>query len=211
MFAVGRLPSPLKPSLAVIAEKLDSKLIEQLRSMPSAVLKGVIIPGNQTMEGGIQNPWLAVLGTTGELAAVINRERLDKIILMNGAVSEPELQACNAISKRMGVTMSWAVAVPEPSPNLSVSVEFGMHVLEMAPVRFTRGQRLIKRIFDITVVLATLIVLSPVMTLIALLVRATSKGPICYRAPRVGLGGRYFTFLKFRTMYADSTGSACET
>jgi exopolysaccharide biosynthesis polyprenyl glycosylphosphotransferase len=204
MFAVGRLPSPLKPSLAVIAEKLDSKLIEQLRTTQSAVLKGVIVPGNQTMQGLIQNPWLPVLGPTGELAAVINRERLDKIILMNGAVSEPELQACNTISKRMGVTMSWAVAVPEPSPNLSFSVEFGMHVLEMAPVRFTRGQRLIKRIFDITVVLATLIVLSPVMALIALLVRATSKGPICYRAPRVGLGGRYFTFLKFRTMYADS-------
>jgi lipopolysaccharide/colanic/teichoic acid biosynthesis glycosyltransferase len=46
--------------------------------------------------------------------------------------------------------------------------------------------------------------LAPVMMIIAALVKATSKGPIYYRAPRVGRGGRYFTFLKFRTMYADS-------
>ena len=204
MYAIGKLPSPLKPSVAIIAEKLDSTLVERLRSTQSAVLKGVIIPGGGMTEDQCQNRWLPVLGTTNELAAVINREGLDKIILMNGAVSEPELQACNTISKRMGVTMSWAVAVPEPSLNLSVSVEFGMHVLEMAPASFTRGQRMVKRIFDVAVVIVTLVLLAPLMLLIAVLVKATSKGPIYYRAPRVGVGGRYFTFLKFRTMYADS-------
>lgn len=193
---------PFKPSLAVIAEKLDTTLVDRFRNTHSTVLKGLIVPIRRTLEP--QTNLLPVLGTTGELAAVINRERLDKIILMNGALSEPELQACNRISKRMGVTMSWAVAMAEPSPNLSVSYEFGMHVLEIGPVPFTRGQRMLKRIFDIALVCASMVLLAPVTILVALLVKATSEGPVFYRAPRVGRGGRYFTFLKFRTMYADS-------
>jgi len=42
------------------------------------------------------------------------------------------------------------------------------------------------------------------MVMVALLVKVTSKGPILYSSPRVGRGGRYFTFLKFRTMYTGS-------
>ncbi len=49
-----------------------------------------------------------------------------------------------------------------------------------------------------------LIVLSPVLTLVALLVRLDSPGPILFRQRRVGLSGRVFTCLKFRTMVVDA-------
>ena len=43
--------------------------------------------------------------------------------------------------------------------------------------------------------------LSPLLLLIAILIKFDSKGPVIYKSKRVGTGGQLFTFLKFRTMY----------
>ncbi|MGH7340058.1 MAG: sugar transferase, partial [Candidatus Rokuibacteriota bacterium] len=54
--------------------------------------------------------------------------------------------------------------------------------------------------------LATLVVLSPVMLIVAILVRATSPGPIFYRGARLGQGMRPFSIFKFRTLRVGSEG-----
>jgi exopolysaccharide biosynthesis polyprenyl glycosylphosphotransferase len=61
-----------------------------------------------------------------------------------------------------------------------------------------------KRVFDVTLSLAGLIVSLPIMALVALAVKATSSGPVLYRQERVGLNGRIFTVLKIRTMRQDA-------
>ncbi|HET7882767.1 MAG TPA: TIGR03013 family XrtA/PEP-CTERM system glycosyltransferase [Acetobacteraceae bacterium] len=62
----------------------------------------------------------------------------------------------------------------------------------------------VKRMIDIGVSLALLLLTLPLMLLIALLVRLDSPGPILYRQERVGLYGVPFTLLKFRSMTADA-------
>lgn len=59
-----------------------------------------------------------------------------------------------------------------------------------------------KRAFDLLVAGAALIVLSPLLALVALIVRLESPGPVIFRQPRVGKDGRTFMMLKFRTMRA---------
>jgi lipopolysaccharide/colanic/teichoic acid biosynthesis glycosyltransferase len=59
---------------------------------------------------------------------------------------------------------------------------------------------LVKRVFDLTVSAAALVVLSPVLLLVAAAIRLSDGGPSLYRGPRIGLGGRGFDMLKFRTM-----------
>ena len=61
-----------------------------------------------------------------------------------------------------------------------------------------------KRIFDIIFSGLSLIILSPIFLLIAILVRIESKGPIIYFSLRAGSGYRVFKFFKFRSMYRDS-------
>ena len=61
-----------------------------------------------------------------------------------------------------------------------------------------------KRVFDLAVSAAGLFILSPLMLLIALLIKCTSKGPVLYRQERVGKGGKPFTMYKFRSMRTDA-------
>ena len=63
---------------------------------------------------------------------------------------------------------------------------------------------LLKRVLDFTMALVLLIALSPLLILLAVIIRLTSKGPVLYRQVRCGLGGRKFTVYKFRSMRADA-------
>jgi exopolysaccharide biosynthesis polyprenyl glycosylphosphotransferase len=61
-----------------------------------------------------------------------------------------------------------------------------------------------KRMADATVSAIALVALSPLMLLVALLIRLTSPGPVLYRQTRCGLNGRRFTLYKFRSMVANA-------
>jgi sugar transferase EpsL len=64
----------------------------------------------------------------------------------------------------------------------------------------TRYARTGKRLFDICIAAVGLVLLSPVIALVALVVRCTMGTPILFRQQRPGLNGRPFVILKFRTM-----------
>lgn len=72
-----------------------------------------------------------------------------------------------------------------------------------------KGSLLIKRGFDFIVSLVMIILLSPVLLVLAILIKADSKGPVFYRQVRVTTGGRDFRIFKFRTMVqnADQIGA----
>jgi lipopolysaccharide/colanic/teichoic acid biosynthesis glycosyltransferase len=65
-----------------------------------------------------------------------------------------------------------------------------------------------RRVFDNTVAVFALLVLWPVLFLAALGIRLTSRGPILYRARRIGFKGKPFVMFKFRTMIHGAEGSA---
>lgn len=80
----------------------------------------------------------------------------------------------------------------------------GTPYLELAPVRIRRGSLVVKRLADIVLSAIGLVVLSPLMLLIAVVIRRTSPGPALYWQERVTVGGRIFRLVKFRTMYPDA-------
>jgi len=63
---------------------------------------------------------------------------------------------------------------------------------------------LVKRMLDFLGAAVMLVVLSPLLLLLALLIKLTSAGPVLFRQERCGLGGRRFTLYKFRSMIADA-------
>jgi lipopolysaccharide/colanic/teichoic acid biosynthesis glycosyltransferase len=75
------------------------------------------------------------------------------------------------------------------------------------PTVFVRG---VKRAIDIALSLIALVCLLPVLLTAALAVKVTSPGPILFRQVRVGLSGRTFRVLKFRSMTQDAESSVAE-
>ncbi len=96
--------------------------------------------------------------------------------------------------------------VPKPG-NLAPVVSGGSRValaalLAPAPVRKPRATsltlvRAAKRIEDLVVASVAVLLCSPVMLLVALLIRCTSPGPVLFRQIRIGLHGNHFEILKF--------------
>jgi len=74
------------------------------------------------------------------------------------------------------------------------------------PSEFARPrlQSISKRAVDVAFAVVFLIVLAPVILILAVVMKFTSPGPVFFRQPRIGRGGRSFPLLKFRTMRADA-------
>ncbi|MCR4589149.1 MAG: sugar transferase [Lachnospiraceae bacterium] len=65
-------------------------------------------------------------------------------------------------------------------------------------------QKVIKRILDLLLSFVCIILLSPLLLILSLLVKCTSKGPVFFRQKRVGLHKKHFEILKYRTMRIDT-------
>jgi exopolysaccharide biosynthesis polyprenyl glycosylphosphotransferase len=70
--------------------------------------------------------------------------------------------------------------------------------------RSGRRSYIVKRVFDLVTALALLVVLSPVLLLIAALIKLTSRGPVFFVSERIGIDQRPFRFYKFRSMVVDA-------
>ena len=80
-------------------------------------------------------------------------------------------------------------------------------IVTHSPMKFDKlpmAYQLAKRCLDVLVSAGVLLLLLPLLVLVAILIKVTSKGPIIYRSRRVGKNGKEFWFYKFRTMYTGA-------
>lgn len=85
-------------------------------------------------------------------------------------------------------------------PRIHTRPVAGLPLVHVETPQYSTRQRMLKRVFDIVGSGLLLIALSPVLLVLAVLVRASGPGPILYRQERVGQGGTRFGMLKFRSM-----------
>ncbi|KAA3438174.1 sugar transferase [Rufibacter hautae] len=88
--------------------------------------------------------------------------------------------------------------------SVKVAHLFGTPLIEVKRDLMPVWQQLLKRVIDLAAAILVLILLSPVYALLAILVKASSSGPVFFRQERIGLHGRPFNILKFRSMYLDA-------
>ena len=131
MLAERHWPSPIRAALLGDGFHADRLVALMNSANVSNVIKGLIVPEGHTAEG-LSVP-MPILGSTAQLAEVINREHLNRIILLNGSISRGELDECNKIFKRMGVIVNCTVDfAPEPG-RVNVVNQYGLPLVELAP------------------------------------------------------------------------------
>ncbi len=90
------------------------------------------------------------------------------------------------------------------SQALTTSTLHGMTLIGLRESPYHGVNVVVKRVMDIVLSAIALVLLSPIMAVVALLVKLTSPGPVLYRQERCSLNGLPFAMLKFRTMQADA-------
>jgi exopolysaccharide biosynthesis polyprenyl glycosylphosphotransferase len=134
-----------------------------------------------------------------------NFDAVDEVLIADPAFPQEQavelVDLCHSHGKRIRVA-------PSTMEILMDRVEFvpgqSLPLFELKPPVFDGADFLLKRSFDLVGATLLLIVLSPLLAVIALAIKLDSRGPVLYRSPRPGIGGRAFDCLKFRTMQQDA-------
>ena len=149
------------------------------------------------------------LGQIEDTRAILDRYRPEHVAL---AFSPERQEEARSVLMGLGDFLGEVWVVPDyfvanhfPGQNPAGSSRSSRHPTS----RFTRTQRLAKRALDLAVGIPLTLLALPMMALLSLAVRLTSPGPVLFRQPRVGEGGRLFGMFKLRTMraeFADPSG-----
>ena len=147
-----------------------------------------------------------VLGRLRDVEDLLKKHVVSKVYLAGRCETErAEMQAAIRVLERFGVPFALPAAGfrlgrARPENERAVADSY-IHYLS---VRRRPLQAALKRLFDIVASATALVLLSPLLVAVAILVRVTSRGPVFFRQERVGLHGRPFRMLKFRSMVVDA-------
>ena len=159
----------------------------------------------------------AVRGAGGEPSVAHIRRVLEAVDADTVAVAHSDALTPHVLRRiawtleGTGVDLLVAPALTDVAgPRIHVRPVSGLPLLQIAEPEFTGVRRLVKGTIDVVGASALLLVLSPVLLLTAVLVRATSSGPVFFRQTRVGRDGVPFRMWKFRSMVTDAEARLAE-
>lgn len=142
------------------------------------------------------------IGTLSDLADYLENTSLDEVAITLNLDEYNKLEKIVAICEKSGVHTKF---VPDYynfiSTNPYTEDLDGLPVINIRNVPLTNTlNRMIKRIIDIIGSIVALILFSPIMLVVAILVKKSSPGPILFAQERIGLGNKPFKMYKFRSM-----------
>jgi exopolysaccharide biosynthesis polyprenyl glycosylphosphotransferase len=144
---------------------------------------------------------IALLGVPDAIADIVMQHNVDRVILAYSRAQPEDLVELIRVLRTMPVQIDVAPRLFDAmTPRVAVHTIEGFPVFGLTPARIPRSSRFLKRTVDVVGASLLLLLTLPMMALIALLVRLDSPGPVFFRQARLGLDGKQFTILKFRTM-----------
>lgn len=148
---------------------------------------------------------LHILGRTADLPGLIEKYKIGHVFIALPMNRYHEARAVFDVLSQQLVEVRLVADVPAMAGlSLTTTNLDGLPVIGLRESPHFGLNIVVKRVMDITLSLIGLIVLSPLLLLIALLVKLSSPGPILYRQERCGLNGKPFYMLKFRSMRIDA-------
>jgi Undecaprenyl-phosphate glucose phosphotransferase len=191
----------LRYALVVGSGELAQHVIERLRGRPDIGIQVVGVVGD-AKEGAGGVPWL---GAYADLSAVLATRPVDHVVI---ALVHEDASRMPGLLDAIGDEPVTIHVVPDlfrfASLRGGVEEFDGVPFIHLRESPLYGWNRLAKRVFDFLFSATVLAVIWPVLLLLAAAVKVSSRGPVFYRQERMGLDGRRFEMLKFRTMDADA-------
>lgn len=168
---------------------------------------GVQLVGCLSRDGGEKRGpgGIPVVGNYGELEVFLKRADIDQIVV---ALPLEDQQILPAVMEQLKDSLLDIKIVPDIYQFASIGgaiEEFeGLPVISLQGCPLDGINLVSKRALDLIIATGALLVFSPLMLLIPLLIKITSRGPILFTQERVSFDGSRFKIVKFRTMYTDA-------
>ncbi|HTR97664.1 MAG TPA: undecaprenyl-phosphate glucose phosphotransferase [Candidatus Acidoferrales bacterium] len=204
----------LRHVLIVGTGRVAELLLEKVRAHADfgLVVHGLIAEDEARI--GLELQGVRVLGGIEDLPRLAEAQHVEIIYL---ALARPDWRAEERALQLLADSTAAVRIVPDLSEafRLNASVEDfdGMPVVLVTESPEQGWNAVVKRAFDLAGASLGLLAISPLLGLLALLVRLDSPGPVFYFQERVGLNGRRFRMIKFRSMRvgADDAGAGWTT
>jgi sugar transferase (PEP-CTERM system associated) len=188
------------------AVDLARELFERRQELGVEIV-GFVDPDPTRVGAPVLNP--GVVGTIDDIPSLVPGLAVDRVVVsLSDARGKLPMDRLLDIRLRSGVTFDYLASVYEEyTGKIAVENLRPSWLIFSAGFRKTRVLLAVKRAFDLTLAAAGVVIAWPVMLLVALAVKATSRGPVLYHQERVGLNGATFMVHKFRTMQHDAEAS----
>ena len=181
-------------------------VVEQLKGNERAgiwiagVIDDNLEPGSEFVRG------VPVLGSTDALGSLVRNYGVQEIILASNALPrEKLLHLFETFGAADDITLRLSSGLYElMTTGVEVQEVGNVPLLSINKVRLTGADVIMKGMVDLSLSTIVLLLIWPVMFLIAIAIKLDSSGPIFHRRRVVGVGGKPFYALKFRTMYVDA-------
>lgn len=151
---------------------------------------------------------VSILGRTDELATIAEDHDIRRVLVTNPKLDDSLQMALLDVC--LARNLEWMV-VPSAFELMLDRVELeavaGVPILSLRRCNIRGANRLAKRAFDVVVAALALLLISPLMLVVAALIKLTSKGPVFFSQIRVGENAQPFRFYKFRSMRVDNDDS----
>jgi exopolysaccharide biosynthesis polyprenyl glycosylphosphotransferase len=201
VFARVRASGHLGRRVLIIGTNVEARgLSEMLACNPSLGYEVIGFVGSE-LHAGIPNAPLPVLGGLDDAVDVLERERATGAIIATSAIDDGSANALARDLMDKGFHVELTSGLVDIAADRLIARPLGRRpVLYVEPVRRVGWRAVAKRMFDIAVAGALLLVLLPLLTVCALFIKIDSRGPVLFRQRRLGKGGKQFSVLKLRTM-----------
>lgn len=157
------------------------------------------LPGRKEVSG------FPVLGGTSQLRHLIEQNGVEEVIIgMPEASHEQVLDLISQSEQQKATVRVFPDVFQIIASEISIDDLNGLPLLTVRDVALRGWRMAVKRAMDLVVSGITLVVISPLMMLIALLIKLDSPGPVFYAQERMGLDAKPFQVLKFRSMRVDA-------
>jgi exopolysaccharide biosynthesis polyprenyl glycosylphosphotransferase len=148
---------------------------------------------------------LTILGPPDRLESVIRTFDVERVIIAFTRETHERVLAMIRSLKDAFVQVDIVSRYFELiGPATGISTIEGVPVLCLPPRALGASAQLLKRSMDVLLSTLVLLLFSPLFLVIGFLIKIDSRGPIFFRQPRIGAGGREFLIIKFRTMVRDA-------